>query len=163
MLCVLLASCVCGATIAAAQSKAAAGSAKSARLYFLRQYGLMGGIAADTRILVNDQAVGIVEPGSYLTIDRPPGRYKLHLETKIQILPNSFETEVTVAAGQTYYFEIGVATSPTGAGWGSALLMGNVGKRMDGRGSFGGNSYQFNSLDTATGAAEVRKLKPMKR
>ena len=82
---------------------------------------------------------------------------------KIQLLPNSFETEVTVAAGQTYYYEIGVATSPTGAGWGSALLMGNVGKRMDGRGSFGGNSYQFNSMDAATGAAEVRKLKPVKR
>ncbi len=162
LLCLLLAGFAC-ATAASAQTQTAPREHKLARLYFLRQYGLMGGIAADTRILVNGQPVGIVESGTYLYIDRPPGRYKLHLEMKIQLLPNSFETEVTVAAGQTYYYEIGVATSPTGAGWGSALLMGNVGKRMDGRGSFGGNSYQFNSMDAATGAAEVRKLKPVKR
>jgi hypothetical protein len=161
MLCMLLASCVCEATIAAAQSRTASGG--QARLYFLRQSGLFGNAAADARVLVNDKSVGIVEAGSYIVIDRPPGHYKLTVGPKIQIGPNLYDVEFNVAPGQVYYFEIGIATSPTGAGWGTALMAGNVGKRMDGRGSFGGASMQFNSLDTATGAAEVKKLKPMKR
>jgi hypothetical protein len=163
MLCVLLASCVCGATVATAQSKSAAGGTRSARLYFLRQSGLFGNAVADTRIQVNGQTVGIVQPGSYIFIDRPPGRYMLHVEPKILLMPNSYETEVTVAAGQVYYFEIGPRTSPTGAGVMLPIIAGNVGRRMDGQSTFGGSSYQFNSLDTGTGAAEVRKLKPMKR
>ena len=163
MLCMLLASCVCEATIAAAQSRTAPAGQRSARLYFLRQSGLFGNMAADARVLINDKSVGIVEAGSYIVVNRPPGHYKLTVGPKIQIGPNLYDVEFTVAPGQVYYFEIGIATSPTGAGWGKALMAGNVGKRMDGRGTFGGASMQFNSLDAATGAAEVKKLKLMKQ
>jgi hypothetical protein len=163
LLLALLAGCasVTEAPVATAEPQAAPQDQRLARLYFLRQSGLVGSIAADARVLVDGQAAGVLEAGSYFQINRPAGRYTLRLEPKVLLLPNFFETAVTVAAGETAYFEIGAVTSATGAGWASAMMAGNVGQRMDGR-SFN-NTFQFNSLDAARGAAEVSKLKLMKQ
>jgi len=157
----LLAWCACGITTAAAQSQPSPRDQRFARLYFLRQSGVLGDLGARGKVMINEQVVGILAAGTYFHVDRPAGRYKLRVQPTVQVLlPNFFETEMTLAAGQIYYFEVGAATSPTGAGFMNAIMAGNAGKRMNGR-SFN-NSYQFNSLDNAAGAAEISKLKPMK-
>jgi Protein of unknown function (DUF2846) len=152
----LLACCLLTSTMAAAQSQAAPRETRSARLYFIRESSGYG-MGARPGIKINGQAVGSLDRGSYFFIDRPPGRYTLRIEPPVPL--GYFETDVTVAAGRTYYYEAGPEHSST-AGVLLPILAGNVGKPMTGR-SFN-SGWQFNSLDAATGAAEVKKLAPMK-
>jgi Protein of unknown function (DUF2846) len=82
-----------------------------ARMYFLREQGVLGALGGRTaaaEIKVNGKTVGSVINGSYLFVDRPPGLYKLSAQTGLSL---AFETEAQVEAGHVYYFGVGVPQS----------------------------------------------------
>jgi len=154
-----LASC---AGTAAIESQSSQRDARLARIYFLREKGIigaLGGTAAATEIKVDEKVVGSVTNGSYIFVDRPPGFHKLSVKTALSM---AFETDVQVAAGREYYFNIGVPT--TGAP-GTDLLnqvaAGGKGQQMRAQSPFPAvfSGAAFYSLDPAAGAAEIARLK----
>ena len=112
------------------------------------------GFGAAPRLKIDGQLIGTLSNGSYIVVDRPPGKHTLRIEPPIAL--GYFETDVQVAAGQAYYFEVGPDTTvPISAVFAPAAK--NVGQLMPGR-RFN-SSWQFNKLDAKTGAAEIAKLK----
>ncbi|WP_315724783.1 MULTISPECIES: DUF2846 domain-containing protein [unclassified Bradyrhizobium] len=81
---------------------------RMARLYFLREKGLvgaMGGTAATAEIKIDDKSVGVLRNGYYLFVDRPAGTHTLSVQSGIS---TAYDTEVQVQAGQVYYFSLGI-------------------------------------------------------
>src|SRR5882724_6889469 len=80
--------------------------ARLARMYFLREQGVLGalgGAAPAAEIKVDGKSVGAVTNGSYIFVDRSPGLYKLAVQAGMSL---AFETEVRVETGGAYYFNI---------------------------------------------------------
>src|SRR6266851_4504679 len=78
----------------AIESQSKQRDARLARMYFLREQGVLGalgGAAAAGEIKVEGTSVGAVTNGSYIFVDRPPGLYKLSVQAGISM---AFETEV---------------------------------------------------------------------
>jgi hypothetical protein len=124
-----------------------------AKLYFLREQGNYG-FGASPRVKVDGDLIGTLASGSFVVVDRPAGKHTLRIEPPIAL--GYFETDVQVAAGQTYYFEVGPDTTvPITTIFAPAAN--NVGQPMAGR-RFN-SSWQLNRLDAKTGAAELAKLK----
>lgn len=93
---------------AAAQAKAKPTGSRNARLYFLREKGIlgaMGGLAASTEILIDGKSAGKVEMGTFFVVDRPPGLTKIATHMKLAMA--DYEIEVPIEAGKTYYFGVG--------------------------------------------------------
>lgn len=124
-----------------------------ARLYFVREKGYYG-MGAAPRIKVDGEPVGSVANGSYISVDRPPGQHTIRVEPPIAL--GYFEADVQVAAGRTYYYEVGPdPIMPAEAIY--PHMANNVGRPMNGRGFPGG--WRFNLMDAGAGAAELAKLK----
>src|SRR6266540_6044273 len=119
----------CATTSVEPQSRSR--DARQARLNFLRQPGLFGSYAVAYNIAINGQHVGAVAPSSYFFVDRPPGRYTMVVQGT---LDPGFETDVEVAAGASYYFEVAPRPPRTTAEVIDLATMRIPGEPMPGRG-----------------------------
>jgi len=148
---------------AAAQAKAKPTGSRNARLYFLREKGIlgaMGGLAASTEILIDGKSAGKVERGTFFVVDRPPGLTRIATHMKLAMA--DYEIEVPIEAGKTYYF--GVGTRRGGAPVQDLLnqaIAGSSGEQIRSSSPFkasfaGAGLFRF---EPATGAAAIEKLK----
>src|SRR5262249_18378089 len=148
---VTLALAACASTAVEPQTKSR--DQRHARIYFLRPQSALGPVNSD-EIAVNGQKVGIVAPGSHLFVDRPPGRYLLGLRgglaTWKEYQPN---IEVQVAAGGSYYFEVGPPLPRMNIELMNSPLMGITGQPTSGcvRDGF----LCFYSLEPSAGSAKA--------
>ncbi|MGL5164285.1 MAG: DUF2846 domain-containing protein [Afipia sp.] len=150
-----LAACV---GTSALESQSRQKDARFARMYFLREKGILGAVGGRTpaaEIKVDGKAVGAVTNGSYIFVDRPAGSYKLSVQAGISM---ASEADVRLDAGRDYYFNIGV---PRSAAPGTALLnqayAGGRGEPVGGHSGF--SAAALYSLDPSIGAAEIAQLK----
>jgi hypothetical protein len=159
--CAALQLAACAGT-SAIESQSKQRDTRLARIYFLREKGVLGALGGSTpaaEIKVDGKTVGSVTNGSYIFVDRSPGLYKLSVQSGISL---AFETEAQVEAGRAYYFNIGVPT--TGAP-GQDLLnqvyAGGSGQQMRAQSPLttGFSGAAFYSLDPSAGAAEIERLK----
>jgi hypothetical protein len=149
----LLAACAGTTEVVESQNKAR--SPSQARIYFLRNKGVVPTLAAPD-VKINGQKVGSIATGTYFSVDRPPGSYTFGVMGGLDI--DGFETTVQLSAGQTYYFEIGPKTNGSpGQNLLVPALAGTAGTPTAGRGLIA--AYRFYTLDAAAGAAEIEKLK----
>jgi hypothetical protein len=139
------------ATAVVAQDKAT--DSRPARLFFLR-HGTVVGIAVWPEIKIDGKSIGSLSPGSYLVVQRPAGRHTIAVSHWGDF--GRFEVDVQVAAGASYYYELGM-TLRGGGGVLLPSLAGEVGTPMRGRVDSG--AYRLNVLSAKTGAASVAKLK----
>lgn len=156
----LLAGCV-GTSAIESQSKLRDG--RQARLYFLREKGIVGALGGMTKsadVKVDGRTVGTVNTGSYIFVDRPPGPHVLALDNGVSM---AFETDIEVEAGRDYFLNIG--PSPNGPP-GQVLLnhafAGGSGQPMRPRSGLSHlmSGATFYLLDPAAGAAALKELKP---
>ncbi len=133
-----------------------------ARMYFLREQGVLGalgGTAPAAEIKVDGKTVGSVTNGSYIFVDRAPGPYQLSVQSALTL---AFETEVQVEAGKAYYFNIGVPkTGAPGQDLLNQAYAGGSGQQMRAQSplSVGFSGAVLYILDPAAGAAEIERLK----
>jgi hypothetical protein len=137
--------------------------ARNARLYFLREKGIlgaMGGLAASSEILIDGKTVGKVEMGTFFSVDRPPGLHKIATHMKLSI--TDYEIEVPLEAGKTYYFGIGTQrTGPPVQDLLNQAIAGSSGQQIRSSSPFksafaGAGLFR---LEPAAGAAAIEKLK----
>jgi len=154
----LLAAC---AGSAALESQTKQRDAKMARLYFLREKGLvgaMGGTAATAEVKVDGKSVGALRNGYYLFVDRPAGAHTLTADNGVSM---AYETEIQVDAGQSYYFNIG---SQAYGAPGQVLLnqayAGGSGTPLQSKSWFAGamSGLTIYRMDPAAGAAVMAQL-----
>jgi uncharacterized protein DUF2846 len=141
---------------AAAEPQSAQQGPRLARLYFLREKGYS---IIENPIKINGKQVGIVTKGSYISVSRPAGRYRI---TCVNSLSADFETEVNIEAGRTYYFGIGVPqTGPPVQNLVNQAFAGSSGRQLPGA-SFksGFSGVALYQIDPAEGAGIVRQMKP---
>jgi len=159
--CISLQLAACAGT-SAIESQSKQRDSQLARMYFLREKGVLGalgGRAVAAEVKVNGKPVGSVTNGSYIFVDRSPGSYRLSVQTGISL---AFETDVQVEAGKAYYFNIGV---PRSGAPGTDLLnqafAGGSGQQMRAQSplSAGFSGAALYSLDPSAGAAEIERLK----
>ncbi|MGA7807889.1 MAG: DUF2846 domain-containing protein [Bradyrhizobium sp.] len=130
--------------------------ARLARLYFLRENGVL---ATETGIKIDGQPVGSVSKGFYFSVDKPPGRYRIACTHSLSMM--DYEVEVQIEAGQTYYFGIGIPD--TGHNLLALSISGSSGRQLPSTsplmtGAFSGTAlYQ---IDAAEGPAIISQLKP---
>jgi hypothetical protein len=133
------------------------GDTRLARLYFLREKGLVN---TEVGINIDGKQVGSVAKGLYISVERPPGRYRISCVNSISM---DFETEIQVEGGRSYYFGIG---TPQVAAPGQNLLNqaigGSSGQQMQATsplmaGFSGAALYQ---IDATQGATVISQLKP---
>jgi hypothetical protein len=127
-----------------------------AHLYFLREKGLW---ATGAGIKIDGQLVGSISKGSYFSINKLPGRYRI---TCVNPVSADYETEIQIEGGQTYYF--GVGTPQSGAPAQNLLnqaVSGSSGRQLPSTsftsGLAGAALYQ---IDAAEGPAIIGQLKP---
>lgn len=120
----------------------------------------MGGLAASSEIKIDDKPVGKLEMGSFFSVERPPGTYKIASHTTMSM--TDYEVEVPIEAGQTYYFGVG---TQRGGAIGQDLLnqaiAGSSGQQIRStsplKSAFAGAGLF--RLEPAAGAAAIEKLK----
>jgi hypothetical protein len=131
--------------------------ARIARLYFLREKGLVG---TEVGIKIDGQPVGSVAKGLYFIVDKPPGRYRIACANPISM---DYETEIQIEGGRTYYFGIGTPqVSAPGQNLLNQAVAGSSGEQMRPTsplmaGFSGAALYQ---IDAAEGPAVISQLKP---
>ena len=146
----------------AIESQSRQKDSRLARMYFLREQGVLGalgGAAPAAEIKVDGKSVGAVTNGSYIFVDRSPGLYKLAVQAGISL---AFETEVRVEAGGAYYFNIGVPrTGAPGMDLVNQAYAGGSGQQMRAQSpmSSGFSAAVLYSLDPSAGAAAIERLK----
>lgn len=141
---------------AAAEPQSRHQGARLARLYFLREKGLW---ATDAGIKLDGQSVGSISKGYYISIDRPPGRYRI---TCVNPVSADYDVEVQIEGGQTYYFGVGVPqTAAPGQNLLNQAFSGSSGRQLPSTslksGFAGAALYQ---IDAAEGPAVISQLKP---
>jgi hypothetical protein len=153
--------CACAGT-SAIESQSKQRDARLARLYFLREQGVigaLGGTVPAAEIRVDGKPIGSVANGSYIFVDRSPGPYKLSVQSGISL---AFETDVQVEAGKAYYFNIGVPrTGAMGTDLVNQAYAGGSGQQMRAQSplSAGFSGAVLYSLDPSAGASEIERLK----
>jgi hypothetical protein len=131
--------------------------ARIARLYFLREKGL---ISAEVGIKIDSSSVGSVDKGLYFFVDRPPGRYRISCVNPISM---DYETEVQIEGGRTYYFGIGTPQVPApGQNLLNQAIAGSSGQQMRATSPLmaGFSGAALYLLDAKEGAAAISQLKP---
>ena len=160
--CVALQLAACAGT-SAIESQTRQKDSRLARMYFLREQGVigaLGGAAPAAEIKVDGKSVGAVTNGSYIFVDRSPGLYKVSVQAGISL---AFETEAQVEAGRAYYFNIGVPrTGAAGTDLLNQAYGGGSGQPMRGQSvlNSGFSGAVFYSLDPSAGASAIERLKP---
>jgi hypothetical protein len=130
-------------------------AARNARIFILRPGVLSGGAQAVT-VKINGVKVGSVANNSYLSVDRPPGRYKIEASFPLT-MGNEHETEVE--AGRSYYFVFNAAASAVASpGVFIAFPGSELGKQV-GNTDYLTGSY-LGQLDASAGPAVLSRLKP---
>jgi hypothetical protein len=108
-----------------AQSQPKQRNARLARLYFLREKGMIG---TEVGIKIDGKPVGSVAKGLYFSVDRPPGRYRIACVNPISM---DYETEIQIEGGRTYYFGIGTPqVAAPGQNLLNQALAGSSGQQM---------------------------------
>ena len=96
-----------------------------ARLYFLREKGLVG---TEVGIRVDGKQVGSVATGFYFFSEKPPGRYRIACVNSISM---DYEAEIEIEGGKTYYFGIGTPqVAAPGQNLLNQALAGSSGQQM---------------------------------
>jgi hypothetical protein len=126
---------------------------RPARLYFIRHSTFVG-IINSPEIKIDGRSVGSISTGSYILVERPPGRHTIIVSHWADF--GQFVADVHVNGGESYYYEIAIATRG-GGGVLLSSLAGEVGRPMKARVDSG--SYRLNVLDPRVGVASVSKLK----
>ena len=83
-------------------AKAKPTGSRNARLYFLREKGILGaigGLAASIEILIDGKSAGKVDMGTFFVVDRPPGVTKI--ATRMKLSMADYEIEVPIEARPT--------------------------------------------------------------
>jgi hypothetical protein len=140
---------------AAAEPQGNAKPTVAARLYFLRPSGFLF-LGATPDIKINGQQIGSLGPASYMFVSRPPGRYTITVRNRWLDSPSGFETEIQVASGAAYYFEVGPPPARLNIEVLRSQLSGVTGRAMPGR---KGGALSFCALDARAGAAAITNLK----
>jgi hypothetical protein len=148
----------CTATSVAIEPQSKSRDPRYARLFFLREEGFVGfagrGPISALRVTVDKKEIGSIVAGSYIFVDRPPGRHALGII--IIGSETTFETEVQVAAGENYYFEIGFKHGGLRIDDIRREAYGSVGTPMPAIKESPG--FMFNQIDALRGEEEVKKL-----
>jgi hypothetical protein len=83
-----------------------------ATIYFILPNSLNGAIwgklAPTPDIKVDGRQVGRLVTGTYLLVNRPAGHHTIDSDVRGIFGVTSWESEVELAAGQTYFFQIGI-------------------------------------------------------
>lgn len=95
-----LALAACQTTALEPQGRALKG--QNARIYVIWPSQVFGGTLASQDVLIDEQAIGKVGNGSYLSADRSPGRHKITIKSPIGIV--QAEHQFYAAAGRSHYF-----------------------------------------------------------
>lgn len=111
-------------------------------------------------VVVDDKRVGKVASGSYLSVDRPPGRHKITIKPLIDVA--SAEHEFHAEAGRSYYFVVNIkggTSAVVSGGFVMAIPMPgtSVGKPVGERNFMSG--IYLGALDDAAGKAMLTDLK----
>jgi hypothetical protein len=133
-----------------------------ATIYFILSNSLGGAIwgklAASPGIKVDGRDVRRLVTGTYVIVNRSAGPHALGIDVSGIFGTASSESEVVLAAGQTYFFQIGPKPSGAiGQDLANALVSNTRGRFVPGHGFMA--SFSFYSLDTETGRAEIATLK----
>lgn len=124
--------------------------AKHARIHFVRPKAIVGmGLSPD--IKVNGQLIGNLAVGSAFFVDRPAGQYRLTLDHEFE--PGVFNRDVTLAAGQSYYFQV-----VQGGGAPVYVVIGTTVAPINGGGSRGEGPFQLKALDEKQGQALINSV-----
>jgi hypothetical protein len=126
-----------------------------ARLYFLREKGLL---VTEAGIKIDGQPVGSVSKGFYFFVDKPPGRYRISC---VNPLSMDYEVEVQIEGGQTYYFGIGILD--TGHNLLALSISGSSGRQLPSTSPLTSAAFSGTALyqiDAAEGPAVISQLKP---
>jgi hypothetical protein len=155
--CIIMFALVACATVSTttSESQSKPRDSRLARLYFIWPKSLM--LKTGTLdIKVDGQVVGKIAPDSFFFSDHQPGTHTLKIEPPFDWM--YFETDVQIAAGGTYYYA--VYQKPAYIGGAQLRPTPDVGAAMEPKGSsFNMATYKLNSLDAATAAHEMAKLK----
>ena len=123
--------------------------AKSARLYFIRPSTFVG-VALSPDIKINGKPIGNVAVGSYIYVDRPPGKYQILLDHEFE--PGSFTYEVTLKPGEDHYLQIVQGGSPN-----RVIMIGNNAHVVGVPSKYG--PFQVMPVDAQTGQAMISRIK----
>lgn len=149
----LLALC---AVSAGAEPQGNAKPSGAARIYFLRHGGLF---FATPVVRINGQQIGSLDNHTYLMVTRPPGRYVIGVRERWIDSRTGFETEIQVAAGGAYFFEVGSLPARTNIQQFVNDLAGITGRPMPAQKE---GAFWFYSLDPKEGAAKVKDMTAVK-
>lgn len=137
-------------------TKQSSGAPGRATIYVIRPTGIMGTGFTSPDIKIDGRKIGELVGGTFLIAGRPAGHHTL--EVQGGVLSTSWESEVDLVAGQTYYYEIGPQSNGApGSELLAMALAGTSGQRLPGHGLMA--SYSFLSLDTEHGRAALAGLK----
>ena len=100
--CVLLAGCV--TTALEPQNKPL--KSRNARIYVIWPSQIFGGTLASQGVLIDDQSVGKIGNGSYLSADRSAGRHKITIKAPIGTVQTEYQ--FYAVAGRKHYFVLNV-------------------------------------------------------
>lgn len=130
------------------------GAAGPATIYFLRPTGIIAPYSPDVEL--DGRKVGELSAGTYFVVKAPSGHHALKIPGIF--MAGSWEGDVSLAAGTTYFIELGTnQTGAIGMRGLTAMLAGTTGIQMSGRGF--NAAYSFYMLDSEEGRAIVAKLK----
>jgi hypothetical protein len=155
LVCVVLTAC---ASTSAVEPQGRALNTGQARIYVIRPDALPGRVWNFT-VSVDDKVVGKVAAGSYLSVDRPPGRHKLSVSPSFDFA--SAEHEFQAEAGRSYYFVANIKASTSAVVSGSFVMAlpipgTAVGKPLPQRNFMSG--IYLGVLDAAEGRAAIAAL-----
>jgi hypothetical protein len=139
-----------------ATAKPKPSGAGGATIYFVRAAGLKGFWVPD--IVIDGQKIGALLPASVLVARRPTGHHAIDIPA-FSIISGSLHSEIDVAAGQTYYLELGPYVDAPGTQILVSLMSAGAGLRGKLLPGSGGSSWRFYELDAEAGRELIAKAK----
>jgi hypothetical protein len=124
-------------------------------IYFIRTKDLRSWWSPE--IQIDKRKVGDLASGTYLVVRPPPGHHTVYLPG--HLLSGSMTSEMEIAAGQTYFLELGPWNPAPGTQLIQSLILGGPGLRgqmVPGSGLLG---VRFYRLDAAKGRELIAELK----
>jgi hypothetical protein len=152
--CALLLLQACAARTTALDSQNQVSDARQGRIYFIRHASVLSRLGAPD-IRIDGKLVGELAVATYIVADRPPGPHTITVVGAMDSV--GCEAEIRVQPGMSYYFEMGPIVR-TNMDTFNISSMGVTGRPVPCRNRHN-TPYMFYSLDAATGAAAVAKVK----
>jgi hypothetical protein len=131
-------------------------ASRNARIYVIRPYAMIS-MALPASVKVNGSEVGSVANASYLSVDRPPGRYTVEVGSPGYF--GSSEVEMQAEAGRSYYFVLRMSATqlPLGTMVIPIESSGPGGRSVGQSKGLPGSS--LGELDATQGAAVLARMK----